>query len=125
MKTPILSAVLLAVGCAAGPGYYTHNAELVGSRYHRAAINTYPLVVASVDGRSTPVNQRIYVEPGRRDIVVEDPMQPDRERATKHLLLDVQPCTRYYLVAVKDTRRSSDYQVKVDYAEPLAGGCSG
>ena len=122
MKTPILLAALaLASGCAS----YTHNSELIGNRYHGASIDTYPLIVASVDGRSTPVHQRIWVEPGRRDIVVEDPLQPDRARATKHLMLDVRPCTRYYLVAVKDTRRSSDYEVKVDYAEPLAGGCRG
>ena len=46
-------------------------------------------------------------------------------RSVRRFRLDVQPCTRYYLVAVKDTRLSSDYEVRVDYTEALEGGCKG
>ena len=42
---------------------------------------------------------------------------------TRVFPLDVQPCMRYYLVAVKENRLASDFQVKVDYAEPI-GGCT-
>ena len=35
--------------------------------------------------------------------------------------LDVKPCTRYYLVAVKETALSRDFEVRVDHAEVIAG----
>ena len=123
MKTSfLLAAVLAATGCAIP---YTNNSELVGTRYHKAEIDTYPVMVTSVDGVSTPVRQRIWVEPGMREIEVEDPIHSGLPSSVKRFRLEVQPCTRYYLVAVKDTRLSSDYEVRVDYTETLEGGCKG
>jgi hypothetical protein len=121
MKTSFLLVAVLAVAGCATP--YTNNSELVGARYHKTEIETYPVIVTSVDGVSTPVRQRIWVEPGMREIVVEDPIHSGLASAVRRFKLDVQPCTRYYLVAVKDTRLSSDYEVRVDYIEPLEGGC--
>jgi hypothetical protein len=118
----LLAALLAATGCATP---YTSNSELVGTRYHKTEIDTYPLIVTSVDGVSTPVRQRIWIEPGTREIEVEDPIHSGLASSVKRFKLDVQPCTRYYLVAVKDTRLSSDYEVRVDYTERLEGGCKG
>ena len=35
--------------------------------------------------------------------------------------LEIAPCTRYYLVAVKSNRLAPDFTVRVDYQEPVSG----
>ena len=37
------------------------------------------------------------------------------------LTLDVKPCTRYYLKAVKKNALEQDFEPRVDYVEPIAG----
>jgi len=42
---------------------------------------------------------------------------------TRTVPLEIAPCTRYYLVAVKSNALASDFTVRVDYQEPVSG-CS-
>lgn len=110
-----LAAAALA-GCAT-----TEYSQLYGNRYHRTSIDTYPVAIVSIDGKDIIRNPQ-YVEPGQRKITVEAPpggafRYGERETVT----LDVKPCTRYYLVAVKDNRLSNDFKVKIDHEEAMAG----
>ena len=41
----------------------------------------------------------------------------------REISLDVRPCTRYYLVAVRANKLASDFDVRIDYEEPV-GGCT-
>ena len=115
----LLGAAVLSA-CAGLPQPFS---QLDGHRYHRAPIDTYPVQIVRVDNRDT-VDSPVFVEPGIRQVTVQGP--PDgthrlgEQRTTE---LNVAPCTRYYLVAVKPNRLLSDFSIKVDYQEPI-GGCS-
>jgi hypothetical protein len=111
-------AVAALTSCAS-TGY--HYSQLVGKRYFRAPIDTYDLSIVRVDGKDT-VLRPVLVDPGVHQVVVQGPPgathAPGVERA---ISLNVQPCTRYYLVAVLPNRLSPSFDVRVDYQEPVAG----
>src|SRR5258706_12021097 len=119
-KTISAAAVLVAVaGCATSDYHYS---RLDGRRYHPAEIDTYPVQVTKVDGQSTPQFSPVLVEPGQHQVAVQTfPTRESPLRVERTIDLDVKPCTHYYLVAVKPTQISSEFDVKVDYEEPLAG----
>ena len=115
----VLGVVALA-GCASTEYHYS---QLYGQRYYKTPLDTYPVTIVRVDGKDTTLRP-VLVDPGLRKITVQGPpggashLGEEREIA-----LDVQPCTRYYLVAVRDNRLDADFTVKVDYQEPV-GGCT-
>ena len=112
-----LSASLLALAGCAGPAY----SELYGTRYYRVPIHTYPVLVASVDGKDY-LRQPVLIEPGRHQVTVQGPPGGGQRWGDKRTIeLDVKACTRYWLVAVKENRLASDFSVKVDYEEPMSG----
>ncbi len=79
------------------------------------------MIVLSVDGRSDLSNP-VRVLPGTRDVAVQPaPVAGFRQAPVRHIALDVSPCTRYYLVAVRANSISQDYTVKVDHQEPVDG----
>ncbi len=111
-----LAAAALLAGCA------TSYSQLSGQRYHKATIDTYPVAIVSVDGESAPLRLPVYVEPGTRRVTVQAPPGGAQSYGDQQTLtLDVKPCTRYWLVAVKENRLSGRFTPKVDYAEPIAG----
>jgi hypothetical protein len=113
------AALVVLSGCATG----YHYSQISGRKYHVSEIDTYSVSILRIDGRSTILHPT-PVDPGRRMILVQGP--PDGvslEGRQREIALDVRPCTRYYLVAVKANRLSSDFDVKVDYEEPV-GGCT-
>jgi hypothetical protein len=100
-----------------------HFSQLYGKRYYRAPIDTYDVTILRVDGQDT-LFRPVLVEPGVRKVVVQGPpggaLHLGEER---EIALDVRPCTRYYLVAVKSNRLNSDFDIRIDYEEPV-GGCT-
>ena len=116
----VLAAAALLAGCAGG-GY--HYSQLDGHRYFRAAIDTHPVTIVRVDGSDTVLSP-VPVEPGLRKVTVQGPPTvTSRYGEQRTIELSIAPCTRYYLVAVKDNRLSNDFAVKIDYQEPI-GGCT-
>jgi len=110
------AAISLLTACA-GPAY----SELYGARYYRTPIDTYPVQVASVDGKDY-LTQPVRIEPGHHVISVQGPPGGAQRWGDKRSIeLDVKPCTRYWLVAVKDNKLAHDFAVKVDYEEPMSG----
>lgn len=108
----LLAAVL--AGCAT-----TEYSQLTGRRYFFARIDTYPVVVLDVDGRST-ASDPVLVDPGTRVVRVQAPPGGAGLQEVRSITLDVPACTRIYLVAVKTNRLASDFQVSVDHREPLS-----
>lgn len=113
-----LGALALLAGCA-GSGF--HYSELKGERFHKTSIDTFPVMITQIDGRSTPLSGRILIEPGVRQITVEGP--PGGAGRTERLTteLKVAVCTRYWLVAVRNNRLASEFELRVDHSEPLPG----
>jgi hypothetical protein len=119
-KTLTLSALLTATlltGCASAP-----YARLEGDRYYQTSLDTYPVIVSAVDGSSTSANIPVLVEPGRHEIRVQAlPNKMQRFGEIRTVSLDLAPCTRYWLVAVKTNALAADFDVKIDHSEPMAG----
>jgi hypothetical protein len=117
------SAVLCAAVLAACASTDYHYSQLYGTRYHKTPIDTYPVTIVRVDGKDT-VLRPVLVDPGQRNVTVQGPPgAADRLGQERQFALDVRPCTRYYLVAVRANKLSSDFEVRVDYEEPV-GGCT-
>jgi len=118
-----VAAIAAALGLAACASNDYHYSQVVGKRWNRAPIDTYDVTILSVDGKDTPYRE-VLVDPGVRKIVVQGPPGGTRSFGDqREISLDVRPCTRYYLVAVRPNRLASDFEIRVDYEEPL-GGCT-
>ena len=98
-----LAAAFAAAGLSACASLDYHYSQISGAQVPRLRIDTYSISILRVDGRSTILHPT-PVDPGRRMILVQGP--PDGvslEGRQREIALDVKPCTRYYLVAVKTT----------------------
>ena len=119
-----LSAVSLLVLVGAGCATYPENVSyLYGERIHRANIHTFATAIVAVDGRTTmPRSEPVRVEPGRHVIELGTaPTAGFRFAGTRELLLDVEPCRRYYIVAERANRLQQDWRPIVDHTEPAGG----
>jgi hypothetical protein len=116
----IAAAALAALsGCASAP---VGQSELIGERYHVTNIDTYPVRIESVDGSSSTQRTQ-YVAPGMRRLTLQTVPGGAGFSDTVAFELDVKPCTRYYIVAVKANPLDSNFTPRVDYAMPLGSGC--
>jgi len=100
-----------------------HFSQLYGQRHNRAPIDTYDVTIVRVDGKDTPLRP-VLVDPGIRKVVVQGPTSGGSRLGEQlEIALEVRPCTRYYLVAVKPNSLAVNFDVRVDYEEPV-GGCT-
>ncbi len=114
-------ACTAALSACASTDY--HFSQLYGTRYYRTPIDTYPVTIVRVDGKDTLMSP-VLVDPGVRKIVVQGPRGAASHLGEERAIsLDVRPCTRYYLVAVRPNKLASDFDVRVDYEEAV-GGCT-
>jgi len=119
-RAVVLACVTLLAACASTDYHYS---QLYGKRYNRAPIDTYDVTIIRIDGKDT-LQQPALVDPGLRKVVVQGPPGgASRLGEQREIALDVRPCTRYYLVAVKPNKLSLDFDIRVDYEEPV-GGCT-
>ena len=98
------------------------DSQLLGERYFTTNIDTYPVHIASVDGQSTTVRPQL-VEPGTRRLLLRGPPGGAGFSVVEPFMLDVKPCTRYYIVAVKANRLDTNFTPRVDYEMPLGSSC--
>ena len=108
---------LLLTGCASTGFHYS---ELVGKRYFKTNLDTYPVLILSVDGRSF-VGVPVQVDAGERSVLLQGPPTTVDLQLTQTMKLDVKPCTRYYLVAVKQNPLQNEFTPRVDFEEPMPG----
>jgi len=116
----LLAASALLAGCATSQTF----SQLPGQRGLRAELNTFDVLVISVDGTSfiERPGAPVRVDPGLREIVVQGPSTAGfRFGEQRTLKLDVQPCTRYFLEARKANSLSQDFEPRVNFSEPIAG----
>jgi hypothetical protein len=117
----VIASAALAATVVSGCASSYHYSQLYGTRYFKTDIETYPVIITEVDGKSTMTGIPVLVDAGMRTIVVQGPRTFVDLYETRSIKLDVKPCTRYYLVAVKPNRLDNDFSVKIDYEEPVAG----
>jgi len=129
----VLAATTIVAACASTD---YHSSQLSGTRYYRVPIDTYPVSIVRVDGldvmqgslKRVPDHADPYqrpvslVDPGLRQVTVQGP--PGGTGGVGELRtvpLEIAPCTRYYLVAVKSTALANDFTVRIDHQEPVSG----
>jgi hypothetical protein len=134
LQSAAVLAVTTVVAACASTDY--HYSQLSGTRYYRVPIDTYPVSIVRVDGvdvmqgslRRVPDHADPYqrpvslVDPGLRQVTVQGP--PGGTGGVGELRtvpLEIAPCTRYYLVAVKSTALANDFTVRIDHQEPVSG----
>ena len=119
----LATMTVLAVSLTACAGLPQPFSQLDGHKYNLVPIDTYSVQIVRVDGRDT-LDNPVFVEPGVRQVTVQGP--PDgvhRFGEQRSMELNIAPCTRYYLVAVKPNRLTTDFSIKIDHQESI-GGCS-
>ena len=114
----LLGGAALLAGCATS----TATSQLLGERYFLTNIDTYALDIASVDGVSSTLSPQ-FVEPGTRRLVLRGPPGGAGFSAVESFTLEVKPCTRYYIVAVKANPLDTEFTPRVDFAMPLGSSC--
>ncbi|MEO8311606.1 MAG: hypothetical protein ABI520_10570 [Caldimonas sp.] len=115
-----LAGIVALAGCASTDYHYS---QLSGKRYYRAPIDTYDVTIVRVDGKDT-LQRPVLVDPGLRKVVVQGPPGgAARLGEEREIALEVRPCMRYYLVAHRANKLASDFDIRVDYQEPV-GGCT-
>lgn len=95
---------------------------LYGDRWVRSELDTYDTVILAVDGHSYTYNDRIRVEPGEHHIFFDTlPSSGFSFSPRKELVLNVEPCTRYYFEAKRQNNAQQDFELRVNYKEPIPG----
>lgn len=114
------ASVTVLAGCATSQSF----SQLTGERWLKTELNTFDVVIISVDGtnyierRGAPVR----IDPGPRSIVVQGPATAGfRYGEQRTLKLDVQPCTLYHLEAKKTNRLAQDFEPRVNHTLPISG----
>lgn len=122
-KRLFAAAALAALATLSACATDYHYSWLDGYRYYKVPLDTHPVIITKIDGVSTmPASRPVQVEPGQRMVAVQTyPTVTNRLGEEKTFNLDIQPCTHYYLVAVKPNRLQRDFDLKVEYAEPVPG----
>ena len=129
----VLATAAVVAACASTDYHYS---QLSGVRYYRVPIDTYPVSIIRVDGQDVlsgplrrvpdlmdPYQRPVsLVEPGLRQVTVQGPpCGTGGVGELRTVPLEIAPCTRYYLVAVKTTPLANDFTVRVDHQEPVSG----
>lgn len=80
----------------------------------------YPVRVVSIDG-SLQFSMPVQIAPGERSLVLEAmPSSSARHTIQKTIHLKIAPCTRYFLLAQRDSVMQADWQLKIDSTEMVA-----
>jgi len=134
LQSAAVMAVTSVVAACASADY--HYSQLSGVRYYRVPIDTYPVSIIRVDGKDVmagslrrvpdladPYQRPVpLVDPGLRQVTVQGPPGGTGGIGQQRTVpLEIAPCTRYYLVAVKSTPLANDFTVRADHQEPVSG----
>src|SRR5690242_14683064 len=122
LALPALAAPLFLEGCQTwGPTW----SEITGQRYNTTIVNRRPAIIDRVDDRGAfPNPNLIKVEPGEHRLVVQGPAPGWPGGPPLHvMMLNAEPCKRYYINAQFDSTIQTQWTPVVDYIEPI-GDCS-
>ena len=116
---PVLVAAAWGlVGCATEQPF----SFLDGARWDKSEMDTYDTLILSVDGHSYSYNDRIRIDPGVHHIWFQTTAATGFTFSPrKELVLDVEPCTRYWFEAKRQNAAQQDFEPRVNYKEHIPG----
>jgi hypothetical protein len=120
MLIPALAAPLLLDGCQTwGPTW----SEVTGARYNVTIVNRRPAIIDQVDGQGAfPDPRLIRITPGEHRLVVQGPAPGWPGGPPLHvMMLNAEPCKRYYINAQFDTTITQQWTPVIDYVDTIAG----
>ena len=120
MLIPAIASPLLLDGCQTwGPTW----SEITGQRYNVTISNRRPAIIDMVDNQgSFPDPRLIRVTPGEHRLVVQGPAPGWPGGPPLHvMMLNAEPCKRYYVNAQFDSTIGTQWTPVIDYVEPIAG----
>ena len=114
-----MSVAVLALlgGCQMAPLSY-----LNGNPDRPLPNHEYPVQIVAVD-HATYLSGPVQVAPGQHTVLVQLARSTSRVPSQKVLTLDVAACTRYYIVAKKDSIMEGNWEPKIFDRESV-GGCN-
>ena len=111
-------ALALLAGCATNDA----TSQLLGERYILTNIDTYPVQIVSVDGVSSTLSPQ-RVRPGKRELLLRGPPGGAGFSEVVPFTVEVAPCTRVYIVAVKANPLDTNFTPRIDHVMPLGSSC--
>jgi len=122
MKDLALAPLLLLAACATTP-YDSPYAEIVADRSLSSDPNVVPVIINRVDDRTTLYPDRAVVPPGPHKVTIDVPPRKGFHIATQEtVVMDAEPCMRYYIAARLDTPVTQDWKPLVRSSERI-GEC--
>jgi len=121
LMVPAVLAPTFLTGCQTwGPTW----SELTGQRYNVTIPNRRPAIIDRVNDQGAfPDPNLIKVEPGEKRLVVQGPAPGWAGGPPLHvMMLNVEPCKRYYINAQFENTITQAWTPVVDFVEPI-GGC--
>ena len=119
----LLSATATMVAGCAAPAEFSY---LNGSRWTTVELNTYDTRIISVDGYTRRQNEKLFVDPGVRTIVLEAaPAAGFFWPQQREIVVNVEPCMQYWFEAKRANPLAQDWEPRVNYADRIAGCKSG
>jgi len=112
---------LVLPGCQTwGPTW----SEITGQQYVGGVLYRRPAIIERIDDQGSWVADPIRLEPGNRRILISAPVPGWAGGSDlKVMMLDVQPCKRYYINAQFENNLSPDFTPVIGYVDTIAG-CS-
>lgn len=111
-------AVATLAGCASTPSSYLYDNQV----YYRAVRDRYPLSILAIDG-SSPAFKPAPIAPGEHTLRLDaTAVGGFSERVAKTYPITIEPCTRYYLAAQRQSQLSQDWELVIERTFPV-GGC--
>jgi hypothetical protein len=98
--------------------------EISGARYPTGEVHQFrrPAIIERVDNQGAFANYPIKVEPGMHRIEIGAPVPGWRGGSEiKVIMLDADPCKRYYINAQFENNVTQNWVPVLDYVEDIAG----
>jgi hypothetical protein len=96
--------------------------EITGDRYVGGILYRRPAIIEHIDDQGAFPSNPIKVEPGDRRLIIGAPVPRwPGGSDLKVMMLDVEPCKRYYINAQFENNVSLDWSPVIDYVDTIAG----
>lgn len=111
------TVVATLAGCSTAPLSFLNDRQV----YHRTVLNRYPVRVVAIDGTYTAFRP-VPIAPGTHVLTIDAfPVAGFSQPVQKRYPMTIEPCTRYYIAAQRQTALSQDWELVVEQTWPVAG----
>ncbi len=115
----VASAALAGCANSSAPLSFLNDEQVT----QRAQLHRYPVFVTAVDGRSTGFRP-VPISPGQHLVTMDaPPVGGLTQPVQKTIPMTIEPCTRYYLAAQRDSALTQDWHLVIEDQLPV-GGCN-